>query len=209
MKSHFTARAASILTPRDGSIRGIRIPPTQIFSPQLNFSKPTFSRFQPRLAGWGSIFDHPSISPNSELRGVQTHPGSSARPSYIESVHSQPEQLNRNRVIHFSVPKSVKIAKSRVGQNLAVCVCAHRESNRLPPASQSDALPTRVLSPQKIAPLTISYASKIRVVCPRARRGFFRAQNIDFECSASKIAFLQYVYIIYTKNTPKSIYSRL
>ena len=106
-------------------------------------------------------FRHTSISPNSELRGRQTHPSTSATPSYIESFHFQPERLNGNRVIHFSVPKSVKITKSRVGQNLSVCVCAHRELNRLPSASQSDALPTRVFSPQKIALLRISYASKI------------------------------------------------
>ena len=30
LKSHFASRAASILTPRDGSIRRILIPPTQL-----------------------------------------------------------------------------------------------------------------------------------------------------------------------------------
>ena len=144
-------------------------------------------------------FDYTPISPKKGGRGRQTHPGSSATPSYIESFHFQPERLNRNRVIHFSVPKSVKIAKSRVGQNLAVCVCAHRESNRRTGYLQ---LPSPTPFPlgfsrhRKLHLLRISYASKIYCVCPHARRGFFRAQNSDFE-------------FFRIKNTPKTTYSRL
>ena len=143
-----------------------------------------------------TCFDYTPISPNKGGRGRQTHPGTSATPSYIESVNFQPNRLYRNRVIDFSVFKSVKIAKSRVGQNLSVCVCAHRESNRLPPASQSDALPTRVFSPQTIALLRISYASKIGCVgvCAPVPAGAFSApRTATFSFSASKIAFLYYV----------------
>ena len=57
-----------------------------------------------------------------------THPSTSATPSYIESCHFQPERLNGNRVIQFSIPKSVKITKSRVGQNRLFCISSPGQS---------------------------------------------------------------------------------
>ena len=68
---------------------------------------------------------------------------------------------------------------------------ASRESNPPPPASRSQDLPTRLFSPQNIAPLRSFYASKIRDVCPHACRGFFRSQNsAPRDSSAAKMATL-------------------
>ena len=58
--------------------------------------------------------------------------------------------------------------------NFVKAACASWESNRVPPDSKSEGLPTKLFSPQSIASLRIRYASKIRGVCPRTRRGFFK-----------------------------------
>ena len=93
---------------------------------------------------------------------------------------SQPASKKCRKSVPRHVPTYVKIHENTLPTRPKKVTCAHRESNRPPPASKSEGLPTRLFRPQNIASVKILYASKIRGVCVRARRGFFRAQNSDF-----------------------------
>ena len=86
------------------------------------------------------------------------------------------------------VPTYVKIHENTLPTRPKKVTCAHRESNRPPPASKSEGLPTRLFRPQNLASVKILYASKIRGVCPRARRVLPQPKLRPRGSSAAKIA---------------------